>query len=105
MSTSVAYIEFLLQKLDDPSVTCKAMFGEYCIYYAWVVVWLVCKEKLFLKICESTSQFSDICEQEPPYPWAKDAYYLPDDFLDDRDTLCVVLSAIAQEMSAKKKKK
>ena len=57
MASSKEYLDFVLEQLSDlPDVSCRAMMGEYVIYYQGKVVGGIYDDRLLVKPTESAKK-------------------------------------------------
>lgn len=105
MATQKDTIEFILEKLGDPTAfTARAMFGEYALYARGKVVALVCDDLLYVKILPASNALEDVCEKGPPYPGAKPHYIVEESQLSTIEDLPELLLDIAASLPVKKKR-
>ena len=77
MSTSVSYIQFVCDQLQDfLAVRCRRMFGEYMVYVNDKPVLLVCDDTVFVKILPELEPLMQRAERGLPYHEAKEHYIL-----------------------------
>ena len=77
MSTSVSYIQFVCDQLQDfLAVRWRKMFGEYMVYVNDKPVLLVCDDTVFVKILPELEPLMQRAERGLPYPEAKEHYIL-----------------------------
>src|SRR5687768_16792293 len=81
------------------------MFGEYAVYLDGKVVALVCDDRLYIKVHPATAVLSQTCELGPPFPGAKPYYVLDEGDWASRDDLTPLLTKLAGELPAPKKRK
>ena len=105
MATDLLFVQYVADQLAEiPTVTYRAMFGEYALYVDGKVVMLLCDNQAFVKITEAGKNFAPDLPTGFPYPKAK-ATFLLDDRLDDRQWLCELVSLTAAELPLPKPKK
>ena len=104
MSSSKEYRDFILGQLAPlEGVTCRAMMGEYILYYREKIFGGIYDDRLLVKPVKSALAYmTDIC-YELPYEGAKEMLLV--DNVDDSDYLCGLIEAMAPDLPAKKKKK
>ena len=102
MASSKEYLDFVLEQLSDlPDVSCRAMMGEYVIYYQGKVVGGIYDDRLLVKPTESAKKMLPDGVFELPYQGAKEML-LAD--IDDRDLLNRLIPAIADDLPTPKKR-
>ena len=77
MATSKEYKDFILEQLDLlDNITCKAMMGEFLLYYNNVLFGGIYDNRLLVKIVDANKKYS--MQEQIPYETAK-LMYLVDD--------------------------
>ena len=100
MASTKAYLDYILEQLSGlDDVRCRAMMGEYILYYRGRVVGGVYDNRLLLKPTPSARALLPGAPTELPYEGAK-AMLLAD--TDDRELLASVLTAMVDELPAPK---
>ena len=79
------------------------MMGEYILYYRDKIVGGIYDDRLLVKPTPSAKAQMPDAMAEPPYPGAKEMLLV--DNVDDREFLCGLLEAMAEELPAGKKEK
>lgn len=95
------YISEQLSGLDD--VSYRAMMGEYIIYYKGKIIGGIYDDRLLVKPTVSARELMPDAISELPYEGAK-AMLLVDN-TDDREFLCELFNAMADELPEPRKKK
>lgn len=84
MATSKDYKEFILEQLDLlENINCRAMMGEYLLYYNNVLFGGIYDNRLLVKIVNSNKKYN--MKEQIPYENAK-AMYLVED-VDNKERL------------------
>lgn len=100
MASTKEYLTYILEQLSGlDDVRCRAMMGEYILYYRGKVVGGVYDNRLLLKPAPSACALLPDAPMELPYEGAK-AMLLAD--ADDRELLASVLTAMVDELPAPK---
>ena len=102
MATTKDFMDNLLQGLDNYEVSCRAMMGEYVVYCKGKVVGGVYDSRLLVKPTAAALSMLPDAEYQLPYEGAKPALFVEN--LNDKEFLGKLLSAIADELPAPKKK-
>ncbi len=102
MPTSKEFMDFILEQCPE-GVSCRAMMGEYVLYYRDRVAGGVYDERLLVKPVEAAVSMTPDPRFELPYPGAK--ALLAVDSVDGRDFLAAHLPAIYGQLPAPKPKK
>ena len=84
MASSKEFRDFVLEQLIDlKDISCKAMMGEYILYYKGIIFGGIYDDRLLVKKTTTNAKYN--MEDAIPYPSAK-AMYLVED-VDDREAL------------------
>ena len=103
MASSKEYLEHVLEQLSDlDNISCRAMMGEYIIYYGGKVIGGIYDDRFLVKPTESSLSMMPDADRERPYEGAKEML-LADD-IEDREFLHRLLEAMYDELPAPKKK-
>lgn len=77
MPTLKEYKEFILEKLDLlNNITCRAMMGEYLLYYNNILFGGIYENRLLIKIVNSNKKYN--MQEQIPYKNAKMMYFFDD---------------------------
>ena len=95
------YISDQLAGLED--VSWRAMMGEYILYYKGKIVGGLYDDRLLVKPTKSALAMMPDAPRERPYEGAKEMLLVGE--TDDRDFLCALLAAMADELPEPKKRK
>lgn len=104
MASSKEYLDFILEQfseLDD--VTCRAMMGEYIIYYRGKIVGGIYDDRLLVKPTKTATAMMPNADMELPYEGAKEMLLVDD--VDNKEFLRELLETMYEELPAPKKKK
>ena len=84
MATSKEYKEFILEQLDLlDNITCKAMMGEFLLYYNDVLFGGIYDNRLLVKIVETNQKYN--MQEQTPYESTKPMYLVDD--VDNKELL------------------
>ena len=84
MATSKEYKEFILEQLNLlESITCKAMMGEFLLYYDGLLFGGIYDNRLLVKIVDTNKKYK--MQEQLPYETAKPMYLVDD--VDNRELL------------------
>lgn len=104
MASSKEYLDFILEQLSElDGITCRAMMGEYIIYYLGKPVGGIYDDRFLVKPVPSARAMMPDAEPALPYPGAK-LMLLVDD-VDNRGFLRELITAIYNELPEPKRKK
>lgn len=103
MASSKGYLEFVMDQLGAlDGVTYRAMMGEYLLYCRGKIVGGVYDDRLLVKITESSKRLMPDAPVEIPYEGGRPMLMVED--VDDREFLCGLIGAVADELPEPKKK-
>ena len=104
MASSKGYLEFVMDQLSSlGGVTYRAMMGEFIIYYDGKIVGGIYDDRLLVKPTPSALAMMPRAARELPYEGAKEMLLV--DNVDSREFLEALLTAMAQELPAPKKRR
>ena len=99
MATSKEYKVFILEQLDLlDNITCKAMMGEYLLYYNDVLFGGIYDNRLLVKIVDTNRKYN--MQEQIPYESAKPMYLVED--VDNKELLKEILMETCKGLSNKK---
>lgn len=103
MASTKEYLEFIMEQLSDLSeVSCRAMMGEYILYYRGKIFGGIYDDRLLIKPVPAALKMMPGAVMELPYDGAKEMILAED--VDDRDFLCQLVESMWEELPEKKKK-
>lgn len=104
MATRNDMLEFISDQLAGlEDVSWRAMMGEYILYYKGKIVGGLYDDRLLVKPTKSALAMMPDAPRERPYEGAKEMLLVVE--TDDRDFLCALLAAMADELPEPKKRK
>ena len=99
MATSTEYKKFILEQLNLlDSITCKAMMGEYLLYYNGVLFGGIYDNRLLVKIVNSNKKYD--MQEQIPYESAKTMYLVDD--VDNKELLKEIVIETCKGLPIKK---
>lgn len=104
MASTKEYLDFVLEQLsllDD--ITCKAMMGEYIIYYRGKIIGGVYDNRFLVKNVKAAREKMPEAAFELPYEGAKEMLLVDD--VENRDFLKELFDAMYDELPEPKKRK
>jgi len=104
MASTKEYLDFVLEQLsllDD--ITCKAMMGEYIIYYHGKIIGGIYDNRFLVKNVKSAREKMPEAALELPYEGAKEMLLV--DEVENREFLKELFDAIFDELPEPKKRK
>ncbi len=104
MASSKDYLEYILDQLSGlDDVSCRAMMGEYIIYYRGKIVGGIYDDRFLVKPVKAAVAMMPNADLELPYEGAKEMLLVDD--VENREFLCDLLDAMYPELPAPKKRK
>ena len=104
MATKKEYLEFILGQLSElEDVSCRAMMGEYILYYREKVIGGIYDNRFLVKPTKSAREMMPDADMELPYEGAKEMLLV--DNVDDKEFLQRLVSALYDELPDAKKRK
>ena len=104
MASSKEYLDFILEQLSElDDVSCRAMMGEYILYYRGKIIGGIYDDRFLVKPTKSAVAMMPNAEMELPYDGAKEMLLVDD--VDNKEFLRELLEAMYSELPAPKKKK
>lgn len=99
MATSKEYKDFILEQLDLlDNITCKAMMGEFLLYYNSVLFGGIYDNRLLVKIVDSNKKYN--MQEQLPYESAKPMYLVDD--VDNKELLKEIVLETYKGLPSKK---
>ena len=103
MASSKEYLEFIMEQLSGlDEISCKAMMGEYIIYYRGKIVGGIYDDRFLVKPVKAARELMPEADLELPYDGAKEMLLV--DNVDDKAFLKELLEGMYDELSAPKKR-
>ena len=104
MASTKEYLEFVLEQLSElEEISCRAMMGEYILYYRGKVYGGIYDDRLLVKPIPAAVKMMPDAELELPYDGAKEMLLVDD--VDNREFLYELVRSMWEELPDKKKKK
>ena len=99
MATSKEYKGFILEQLGLlDNITCKAMMGEFLLYYNNVLFGGIYDNRLLVKIVDTNKKYN--MQEQIPYESAKPMYLVDD--VDNKELLKEIVIETCKSLSNKK---
>lgn len=99
MATAKEYKEFILEQLNLlDNITCRAVMGEYLLYYNSVLFGGIYDNRLLVKIVDSNKKYN--MQEQIPYESAKTMYLVDD--IDNKEMLKEIVLETCKGLSNKK---
>lgn len=104
MASSKEYMTYILEQLGGlEEVSCRAMMGEYVLYYRGRVFGGIYDDRFLVKPVNAAKELMPDAPYELPYEGAKPMLLVENP--DDREFLERLLNAMADELPLPKKRK
>ena len=104
MASSKDYLTFVLEQLSSlGGVTCRAMMGEYILYFRDKIVGGIYDDRLLVKPVKAAISYIPTAPYELPYEGAKQMLLV--DEVDNKNFLAGLYNAMYEELPAPKPKK
>lgn len=104
MASSREYLQFILEQLSElEDITCRAMMGEFIIYYRGKIAGGVYDDRLLVKPVSSAISYMPSATLEPPYDGAKEMLVVEN--VDDKQYLTGLFESMYPELPSPKPKK
>jgi TfoX/Sxy family transcriptional regulator of competence genes len=101
MASKKEYLDYILEQLSGlDDVSYRKMMGEYIIYYKNRIIGGIYDDRFLVKPTDSAKRLMPEAVSELPYKGAKPMLLVEN--TDDRDFLCELLNALADELSPRK---
>ena len=99
MSTTKEYRNFIVEQLDIlENITCRAMMGEYLLYYNSTLFGGIYDNRLLVKIVDSNKKYN--MKEAIPYKGAKPMYLIED--VENKEILKEIIIDTCKDLPAKK---
>ena len=103
MASTKDYLDFILEQLSIlDEITCRAMMGEYIIYYKGKVLGGIYDNRFLVKPTKSAKALMPDAPLELPYEGAKEMLLVEN--IEDRKLLAQLFNAMFDELPAPKKR-
>lgn len=103
MGSTKDYLDFILEQLSTlDEITCRAMMGEYIIYYKGKVLGGIYDNRFLVKPTKSAKALMPDAPLELPYEGAKEMLLVEN--IEDRKLLAQLFNSMVDELPAPKKK-
>lgn len=99
MATSKEYKDFIIEQVNLlENINCKAMMGEYLLYYNNVLFGGIYDNRLLVKIVNSNKKYN--MKEQIPYESAKPMYLVND--IDNKEILKKIVIETCKDLLSKK---
>ena len=104
MPSKKDYLDFVLEQLSPlEGISYRAMMGEYIIYCKGKIIGGIYDNRLLIKPTASSKSLMPDAPMELPYEGAKEMLLVEN--VDDREFLCGMVTAVADELPAPKRRR
>ncbi|MBO4341331.1 MAG: TfoX/Sxy family protein, partial [Bacteroidales bacterium] len=92
MASNADFAQYVVDQCSGAGdIAVKKMMGEYCIYCNGVLFGLICDNNLYIKETDAGRALLKEVILRPPYPGAKDYFYIDD--IDDSEYIVTLIRA------------
>ena len=99
MATSKDYKEYILEQFDLlDNINCKAMMGEFLLYYNDILFGGIYDNRLLVKIADTNKKYN--MKEQIPYETAKPMYLVSD--VDNKELLKEIVIETCKGLQSKK---
>ena len=104
MACTTDFVQYVVDQCSMAGdITIKKMFGDYGIYCNGKIFGLLCDDCLYIKPTEAGKKKLKSIDLRPPYPVAKDYFYIAD--LEDHEALVEIVKETYKELPEPKPRK
>ena len=104
MASTKEYLDFVLEQLSGlDEISCRAMMGEYILYYRGRIFGGIYDDRLLIKPVPAAVKLMPDATMDLPYDGAKEMILMDD--VDNREFLCELVKAMYEELPVPRKKK
>ena len=104
MASNADFVQYIADQCSGAGeIVAKKMFGDYGIYCDGKIFGLICDDHFYLKPTDAVQGMLRTIDLRPPYPGAKDYFYIAD--VDDHDYLSSLVKETCKHFPAPKAKK
>ena len=104
MASTKEYLDFILEQLSElDEITCRAMMGEYLIYYRDKIIGGIYDNRFLVKNIRAAADKMPDAALELPYEGAKEMLLVND--VENKEFLRELLEAMYEDLPVPKKKK
>ena len=104
MASTKEYLDFVLEQLTGlDEISCRAMMGEYILYYRGRIFGGIYDDRLLVKPVPTAVKLMPDATMDLPYDGAKEMILMDD--VDNREFLCELVKAMYEELPVPRKKK
>jgi TfoX/Sxy family transcriptional regulator of competence genes len=105
MSSELDFVQFVVEQMEDAGIiTNRKMFGDYGIYCNGIIFGLICDNKIFIKPTEKGRAYIGEVVEEPPYPGARNYFFIEEKF-ENRDWISELVKNTILDLKEPKPKK
>lgn len=104
MASDREYLDYVLEQLAElDEISWKKMMGEYILYCQGKIIGGIYDNRLLVRPTETAMAMMPQAKREVPYEGAKEMLLVSE--IDDRQFLCRLFAAMAEELPALRKRK
>lgn len=99
MASNADFVQYIVDQCSRAGqIDVRKMMGDYCIYCDGIIFGLICDSNLYVKVTEPGRSVLKEIDLRPPYPGAKNYFYISD--VDDSDYLVELIRATLPALPA-----
>lgn len=103
MASDKAYLDYILEQLSAlDSISCKAMMGEYILFFRGKIIGGIYDNRLLIKPVQSARRMMPEAVYELPYEGAKEMILVEE--VDDKAFLTALITAMYDDLPEPKSK-
>lgn len=101
MASNSDFVQYIVDQCAGAGeISVRKMMGDYCIYCNGVLFGLICDNNLFVKVTKAGEPVLEEVVLRPPYPGAKDYFYISN--VDNSDYLTAIIKVTLPELPSPK---
>lgn len=104
MASTKDYLDYILERLSElDEISCRAMMGEYILYYKGKAFGGIYDNRFLVKLTNSAKALMPYAPLELPYDGAKKMLLVED--IEDKEFLAELLNSMIDELPLPKKRR
>jgi Regulator of competence-specific genes len=104
MASNADFVQYVVDQCSGAGeIVAKKMFGDYGIYCEGKIFGLICDDRLYIKPTDAVRPLLQTVDMRPPYPGAKDYFYIEN--VDNRDYLVQIVRETCKALPEPKVRK
>ena len=104
MASNIDFLDYVLEQLSDlDDISCRAMMGEFIIYYRDKIIGGIYDNRFLVKPTKTALDMMPYAQKQLPYEGAKEMLVVDD--IENKQLLCEMIEKMYDELPAVKKRK